>query len=97
MADSEKQLNERNNKIINRFREGHYMTIKQLKSAIQDLPDDGLVLYQRIEDVYFDNHHWDESSILKPDPLYPEAFDQYVITWGSTKYDNENLYITAHY
>jgi hypothetical protein len=36
----------------------HHLTIKDLKKMIEDMPDDGLVLVQRIQDIYFENHHW---------------------------------------
>lgn len=34
------------------------LTVKELKKRIENLPDDMLVCYQRIEDVYFSEHHW---------------------------------------
>jgi hypothetical protein len=34
------------------------MTVKELKEAIENLPDDAIVYYQRIEDVYFEKHNW---------------------------------------
>ena len=34
------------------------MTIKELKEAISNLPDDGEVYVQRIEDKYFEKHGW---------------------------------------
>jgi hypothetical protein len=34
------------------------MTIKDLKEAIANLPDDGEVFYQRIEDRYFKRNGW---------------------------------------
>lgn len=34
------------------------MTIKELKEAISNLPDDGEVYVQRIEDHYFEENHW---------------------------------------
>jgi hypothetical protein len=101
MDDKEKreQIEKRNKKIIDNFRDGHYLTVGRLKEAIKDLPDDGMVMYQRIEDVYFNNHHWNTSVILKEDETFEalETYDQYVIAWCSLNYDNENLYLTAHY
>lgn len=34
------------------------MTVKELRKAISNLPDDGEVFVQRIEDKYFENHGW---------------------------------------
>lgn len=34
------------------------MTVRELKQAIANLPDDGEVYVQRIEDFYFENNHW---------------------------------------
>jgi len=34
------------------------LTVKELKKRIENLPDDMPVCYQRIEDVYFSEHHW---------------------------------------
>ena len=36
----------------------HYLTVGKLREAIKDMPDDGLVLVQRVEDVYYEKHHW---------------------------------------
>lgn len=34
------------------------MTVKELKEAIANLPDEGQVYIHRIEDVYFEQHGW---------------------------------------
>ena len=34
------------------------MTVKELKEAIANLPDDGEVYVQRIEDFYFEENNW---------------------------------------
>jgi hypothetical protein len=34
------------------------LTVKRLREQIKDLPDDTPVMYQRIEDVYFQEHNW---------------------------------------
>ena len=75
-----------------------YLTIKQLKEIIKDLPDDTLVLYQRIEDLYFAEHGW--KSYLRDDEWQPDPsyLDEYVVTFSAhiDSLDN-NLYLTAHY
>ena len=34
------------------------MTVAEMKKAIENLPDDGIILFERIEDVYFEKHNW---------------------------------------
>ena len=34
------------------------MTVKELREAIANLPDDGEVYIQKIEDIYFEKHGW---------------------------------------
>lgn len=69
-----------------------HLTIKKLKEMIQDLPDDGLVLVQRIEDFYFENNNW--GVILKEGESY-----HYSKKWNddldSGKYDDRNKYPNA--
>ena len=59
-------------------------------------PDDALILYQRIEDVYFDKYCW--KVIAKPDHHgYPET-DDFVVVESPIGYKGDNnLYLTAHY
>lgn len=41
-------------------RYGSHLTVGQLKEFINrnNLPDDALVMIQRVEDIYFEEHHW---------------------------------------
>lgn len=72
-----------------------YLTVGRLREAIKDLPDDAPVLYERIEDVYFDKHGW--KAELKPGE-FPEYPSQYIRAFTSVKYkEDDALYITAHY
>lgn len=41
---------------LNRYKD--YLTVGRLKEMIKDMPDDGLVLVQRIEDFYYENNKW---------------------------------------
>ena len=36
----------------------HHLTVAQLRECMVGLPENVPVLYQRIEDLYFDKHHW---------------------------------------
>jgi len=38
----------------------HFLTVGRLKEFLNEnkLPDDAVVVIQRVEDIYYDNHHW---------------------------------------
>lgn len=71
----------------------HHLTIKNLKKMIEGMPDDGLVLVQRIEDFYFENCHW--GVILKEGEEY-----HYAKKWNeklaSGEYDDKDKYPNAN-
>jgi hypothetical protein len=77
----------------------HYLTIGRLKEFIKKhkIPDNALILHQRIEDVYFEKHGWSKTSIVKPCPEYPGSTDEYVVVFSFVGYKDKNLYLTAHY
>lgn len=99
VLDWEESLRKRNEKRIKHHQ--CYYTVGKLKELLKKFDrDDGLVLYQRIEDVYFKKFNWDKSTIIKhSSDFYPEEiYDEYIATWWAWKYDDEsNLYLTAHY
>lgn len=74
----------------------HNLTVGQLKFwlANTDLPDDSLVMVQRVEDVYFEKYGWE---------VLPKEGDngptQYVPAWCCTKYNDEDnlMFIEMHY
>jgi hypothetical protein len=70
----------------------HHLTIKDLKKMIEDMPDDGLVLVQRIQDIYFENHHW--GVILKEGEHYFNAkkFNEDLV---SGEYEDKKKYPKA--
>jgi hypothetical protein len=41
-----------------------YMKVKDLKKALENVPDDAEVRYQRIEDIYFETHGWSDSKVM---------------------------------
>lgn len=78
------------------------LTVKDLLEFIKvnNIPLDGIVKYQRIEDSYFEpGKGWSENSTMKPHDLYEEMGDgQYINAFTCIKYPNDkDLYITAHY
>lgn len=75
------------------------LTVEQLLYFIahHDIPLTAKILYQRIEDRYFEEHNWDKVVTLKPD-MYNIGEDQFVAVFAPIKYpDDDNLYLTAHY
>jgi hypothetical protein len=50
---------------------GHHLNIGTLKKMIEDMPDDGLVLVQRIEDFYYEKNGW--GVVLKEGEHYHHA------------------------
>ena len=82
--------------------EDFYMTVGDLRNAIEGMPNSAKVYYQRIEDVYFDKHGWGAHSKLVPDPeilaLHGEAInEEWLRAWGGFKAEDGDLHITAHY
>lgn len=89
------------------------MTVRELREAIANLPDEGEVFIQRIEDFYFEKNGWPVKKIegehyhnvinhMKEynclDPEYAEQYkEQYIDTHCCINYDKVNLYITSHY
>lgn len=82
---------------------GCYMTVGDLKRFIKkhNLKEDALVLYHRIEDVYFDKHKWGDSSVKKKSYFFPDEDlmkDEFIVAFSPIKYkEDPNLYLTAHY
>lgn len=65
------------------------MTIKELREAITNLPDDGEVYVQRIEDKYFENHGW---SVKKMEGEWYHKFLQWNKDIDSGKYLDREQY-----
>lgn len=76
-----------------------YLTVGQLKKFLKDLPDDGKIYYQRIEDVYFEKHNWGQNSkFMGSIENLGLSKEEYIKVWSPVKYPNDNnLYLTAHY
>ena len=85
-----------------KLRKCGYTTVGELKKFLKDnkIPDEALILYQRIEDIYFKKYGWDKSmgTVKKPDFELEGMTDTYVTVWSPVKFkDDENLYLSAHY
>lgn len=76
----------------------HYLTVSELRKALADLPDEAPVFYQRIEDLYFEQHGWAANVVEKPNDMWPDQQDQYIRAFCVVRYaDEPTLFITAHY
>lgn len=85
------------------------LTIVELKKFIKDLPDDGFVYHERIEDHYFKEkiiedaigkHETTPWEIKKmPASHWPDSGkkDEYIQVWSWVDYKDGHLYLTAHF
>ena len=75
----------------------HYLTVGQLKKQLEDYPDDALVVAERVEDVYYEEHGW--QTLKKPNHLLPEYNNEYSPVWSPVTYpdDKECFYLDLHY
>lgn len=73
------------------------MTVGDLKRLIKDFPDDAKVYYQRIEDVYFKKHGWNNTTIERLDG--DESYQGEYVWLQGFLFNRENniLYLSAHY
>lgn len=83
----------------NPYNENYYhLTVGRLKETIKDLGDDVIVCYERIEDIYFNNHHWKALECL-----HNEGYNDVVQQIPAfCAYKDDSVYgkilaITAHY
>ncbi len=81
-----------------------YLTVRELKKYIADLPDDSKIFVERIEDYYFKpGDGWIEHSKYKPNwlggsPAPQTEKVQFIRIYSPIKYPKDkNLYLTAHY
>lgn len=95
--------------LINKYE--HYLTIGQLREFLNstDLPNDGLVMIERVEDIYYENHSW--KVYLKDGDYTKElretgsdekdifnSMNQYHPAFCTLKYpEDKNLFINLHY
>lgn len=63
--------------------------LREFLSKHPELPDDGLVMIERVEDVYYEKHGW---------KVYKKGDDEYHPAWCSKLYpEDNNLFIDLHY
>ena len=92
--------------LINRYQ--YYLTVGRLKEFLNEhnLPDNAIVVIQRVQDVYYEKHNWgvylkegehtfkdEEGNIVK------ESLEHYHPAWCCVKYKDEDdvLFIDLHY
>lgn len=77
-----------------------YLTIKELKERIKDLPDNGKVYYEQVKDSYFQDKKsgW-ELKRMPNEYTKGNEFDtdNYIEAFTTVDYKDGNLYITAFY
>jgi hypothetical protein len=70
------------------------LTVKDIRELIEDLSDDAVVTYERIEDSYFHNNNWKLEAV--EDYSMPGSKDYYIE--GCTAFIQDGkLRISAHY
>jgi hypothetical protein len=79
-----------------------YMTVADLRKALEGVPDDAEVRYQRIEDVYFEKNGWDSPKVTKRLPWgfeeTPDEYSQYIAVFSAYKHPYDNVFVlNAHY
>jgi methionyl-tRNA synthetase len=81
--------------------EDHYFTVGQLLDYIEkhNISRDGKIYMQRIEDFYYEpGRGWIENAVVKnQDHPCGDAECTYTQCFSPVLYDNENLYLDAHY
>lgn len=78
------------------FRENprmHVLTVGDLKKRLENLPDDMPVMYQRIEDMYFETGGW---KAVEMEWDYHEV-SEYIPAWHAYKHKEGFFVIDAHY
>jgi hypothetical protein len=77
-----------------------YMTVGDLKKALENVPDDAEVRYQRIEDFYFKENGWDKCVKALPFGFEEteEEYSQYIEVYSAYKHSDANVFVlNAHY
>lgn len=70
-----------------------YLTVGELKAALKDVPDDAAVSYQRIEDIYFKEHHWKGRRLR-----FEDGFSEYIDAFSAYYKPRQKVFvINGHY
>lgn len=86
----------------------HHLTVGDLKKFLNkhNLPDNAVVLIQRVEDIYYEKHQWGvylkegEYTIKDTEgKIEKDSLTQYTPAWCCVNYKDENelLFIDLHY
>lgn len=84
----------------------YYMTVGDLKKRLEDIPDTVKVVYQRIDDFYFNENHWEPIKIIDSEYSHredytPEDDVQTVPVWDGWLAEGRDgkmyFFLTAHY
>jgi len=75
-----------------------YLTAGELRKQLESVSDDAPILYQRIEDKYFDNHTWKTVSLTWE---REGEYSEYILPFGCHKHETadgqEVFVLNAHY
>lgn len=73
-----------------------YLTVGKLRETLSRLPDDAVVLVERVEDFYYQKHGW--AVVTEDDPIEPSFQHQYHPGWEAWSYeaDPRILWIGLH-
>lgn len=71
-----------------------HLTVGALRKAMEGLPDDAPVVYQRIEDVYFETHSW--TTVARPSHDV-EGMTSYIRAYWAGTRGEQVLFLDAHY
>jgi hypothetical protein len=77
------------------FKYEHHLTVGQLREAMEGLPDEAPVFYQRIEDVYFADNGW--RTVQRPSLDVPGQSTDYIRAYWALTRGEKALFIEAHY
>ena len=73
------------------------MQVSDLRRALEHFPDDAIVSYERIEDLYFEKHGWETVEVPDEHPTDPPRHFIDAFTAIVPHNDKTRLLITAHY
>ena len=77
------------------------VTAGDLKKKLENIPDNAIIAYQRIEDVYFKEYGWSNAEtthnlLFDTDPQ--DDYDEYVEVYSLIYHDKKNiLAFNAHF
>ncbi len=86
---------------VRRLRAGQFrefLSVGGLREALKNVPDDMPLLYQRIEDVYFDQHGWEAHRLLWERTGAGDSLSDYVPVFSAYRHPEDAVFVlNAHY